>query len=114
MTLDTFLTFGVATAVDLMSYTLLLSMAAKVISTGSLLLNTHFYFLKPQVAEWLWWITKLSSLTLCASALMLYKLAQDALGVSVFSALLVATTVFVVWVGFRRIKTVQVSATSAR
>ena len=107
MNLEDFITFGFSTFGDIISWVLLLSMVAKVTSTVTLLFDYRFHFLKTYAADWIWWVTKLSSLSLCSSALILCKLAGDSLGESVFLTLLIAATILVLWLGYRRIRMIR-------
>lgn len=104
MRIESSLDFGFTTVMHLLSWLFVLSMSAKIISTGVLLINARRSIVAQSTAAWLWWVTKGSALSLCASALGICKLAGDTLGETVFGGLFVVAVILVFWLGMRRLR----------
>jgi uncharacterized membrane protein len=104
MNIGDYLTFGYSKTSDFVSWLFVISMFIKISSTGILLLNSRMQFLKFHTAESIWWLTKISALSLCLAALLACKFAGDLVGESVFSWLLIAATVLVFFLGIRRFR----------
>jgi len=86
------------------SWVLLLAVLSKVVSTVyglSLKRTAKPHFMVPSL---IWWVSKISALALCASALLLCRLAGDTLGETFFSFILVVASALVAGLAVRRRK----------
>lgn len=97
MDLGQHISLGLASDRDAWSWLLLLSMAAKTGSTLSLLAQRAGCSWRWAICHQagLWWTTKLSALTVCASAVALCRLGGDVTGERVFEALLLVAATLV-------------------
>lgn|GEM_PF-2336103 len=99
---DDALAFGFSAYADFLSWLFLLSLIVKLATTGLGLTNARTQLLDSTAFEYVWWLSKLSALSLCLSASELSELAGDLGGALLFKTLLVAAAALVLLLGVRR------------
>jgi hypothetical protein len=99
---DDALAFGFSTYADFLSWLFLLSLIVKLATTGLGLTNARTQLLDPTAFEYVWWLSKLSALSLCWSASELSAVAGDLGGELFFKTVLVAAAALVLLLGVRR------------